>query len=49
SKEPTGGINKDDISSDHGFLHRHAAEIAISATMEVLQDIRLAKGDQAFL
>ncbi|XP_050958275.1 von Willebrand factor A domain-containing protein 7-like, partial [Labeo rohita] len=49
SREPTGGINKDDISSDHGFLHHRAAEIAISATVEVLQDIRLAKGDQAFL
>uniref|UniRef100_A0A8C0XU00 von Willebrand factor A domain containing 10, tandem duplicate 2 n=1 Tax=Cyprinus carpio carpio TaxID=630221 RepID=A0A8C0XU00_CYPCA len=49
SREPTGGINKDDISSDHGFLHKRAAEMAINATMEVLQDIRLATGDQAFL
>ncbi len=49
SKEPTGGINKDEISSDHGFLHFRAAEMAINATMEVLQDIRLAKGNQAFL
>ncbi|XP_042615048.1 von Willebrand factor A domain-containing protein 7-like [Cyprinus carpio] len=49
SKEPTGGINKDDISSDHGFLHKRAAEMAINATMELLEDIRLATGDQAFL
>ncbi|XP_043107163.1 von Willebrand factor A domain-containing protein 7-like isoform X2 [Puntigrus tetrazona] len=49
SREPTGGINKDDVSSDHGFLHLRAAEMAINATMEVLQDIRLATGDQAFL
>ncbi|XP_073699338.1 von Willebrand factor A domain-containing protein 7-like [Garra rufa] len=49
SREPTGGINKDDISSDHGFFHQRAAEMAINATVEVLQDIRLAIGNQAFL
>ncbi|KAL1282098.1 hypothetical protein QQF64_000901 [Cirrhinus molitorella] len=49
SREPTGGINKDDINADHGFLHQHAAEMAINATVEVLQDIRLNIGDQAFL
>ncbi|RXN04431.1 von Willebrand factor A domain-containing 7-like protein [Labeo rohita] len=49
SREPTGGINKDDIDSDHGFLHLRAAEMAINATVEVLQDIRLATGNQAFL
>ncbi|XP_016099011.1 von Willebrand factor A domain-containing protein 7 [Sinocyclocheilus grahami] len=49
STEPTGGINKDDISSDHGFLHQQAAEMAIKATMELLENIRLATGDQDFL
>ncbi|XP_026105403.1 von Willebrand factor A domain-containing protein 7-like [Carassius auratus] len=49
STEPTGGINKDDISSEHGFLHQRAADMAINATMELLEDIRLATGDQAFL
>ncbi|RXN16716.1 von Willebrand factor A domain-containing 7-like protein [Labeo rohita] len=49
SSEPTGGINKDDISSSHGFLHLRAADMAIKATVEVLQDIRLATGDTAFL
>ncbi|XP_077102695.1 von Willebrand factor A domain-containing protein 7 [Siphateles boraxobius] len=48
-RDPTGGINKDDISSSHGFLHQRAAEMAINATMELLQDIRLATGNQAFL
>ncbi|XP_073699381.1 von Willebrand factor A domain-containing protein 7-like [Garra rufa] len=49
SREPTGGINKDDISSSHGFLHLRAADMAINATVEVLQDIRLAIGNNAFL
>ncbi|XP_016319877.1 von Willebrand factor A domain-containing protein 7-like [Sinocyclocheilus anshuiensis] len=49
SREPTGGINKDDISSSHGFLHKRAAEMAIRATMELLEDIRLATGNVAFL
>ncbi|KAG1925181.1 von Willebrand factor A domain-containing protein 7 [Pimephales promelas] len=48
-RDPTGGINKDDISSSHGFLHQRAAEMAIDATMELLEDIRLATGNQAFL
>ncbi|KAK7166072.1 hypothetical protein R3I93_005988 [Phoxinus phoxinus] len=47
--DPTGGINKDDISSSHGFLHQRAAEMAINATMELLQDIRLATGNPDFL
>ncbi len=49
SKEPTGGINKDDISSEHGSFHLRAAEMAIIATMELLEDIRLATGEQVFL
>ncbi|XP_065121290.1 von Willebrand factor A domain-containing protein 7-like isoform X2 [Paramisgurnus dabryanus] len=48
-KEPTGGINKDEITSSHGIYHQRAADLAISATMELLEDIRLAKGNQAFL
>ncbi|XP_067260199.1 von Willebrand factor A domain-containing protein 7-like [Chanodichthys erythropterus] len=49
SRDPIGGINKDDISSSHGFLHQRAADMAINATMEMLQDIRLATGNQDFL
>ncbi|XP_051994131.1 von Willebrand factor A domain-containing protein 7-like isoform X2 [Xyrauchen texanus] len=48
-REPTGGINKDTISSQHGFLHNRAANLAINATMEVLEDIRLATNNTAFL
>ncbi|XP_073670359.1 von Willebrand factor A domain-containing protein 7-like [Paramisgurnus dabryanus] len=48
-KEPTGGINKDEITSSHGIYHQRAADVAIRATMELLEDIRLAKGNQAFL
>lgn len=47
--EPIGGINKDEISSDHGMYHNRAADLAIGATMELLEDIRLAKGNSAFL
>ncbi|XP_077102696.1 von Willebrand factor A domain-containing protein 7 [Siphateles boraxobius] len=48
-RDPTGGINKDDISSSHGFLHQRAAEMAINATIELLEDIRVATGNVAFL
>ncbi|XP_056590286.1 von Willebrand factor A domain-containing protein 7 [Triplophysa dalaica] len=48
-KDPTGGINKDDVDSDHGFLHPRAAYMAIDATMELLEDIRQAVNQTAFL
>ncbi|XP_047463501.1 von Willebrand factor A domain-containing protein 7-like [Mugil cephalus] len=44
-----GGINKDFLGSSHGHLHVEAAHLAIAATMEVLQDIRGAAGDEKFL
>ncbi|KAG7458467.1 hypothetical protein MATL_G00220550, partial [Megalops atlanticus] len=47
--EPTGGINKDDDGASHGYLHRDAANVAINATMELLEDIRGAAGETAFL
>ncbi|KAK7161547.1 hypothetical protein R3I94_004278 [Phoxinus phoxinus] len=47
-RDPTGGINKDGISSSHGFLHQRAAEMAINATIELLEDIRVATGNVAF-
>ncbi|XP_063050249.1 von Willebrand factor A domain-containing protein 7-like, partial [Engraulis encrasicolus] len=47
--DPTGGINKDDASESHGYLHLQAAEVAVNATMEILEDIRLAIGDKNFL
>ncbi|XP_060942359.1 von Willebrand factor A domain-containing protein 7-like [Limanda limanda] len=49
SIDPTGGINKDTKDSQHGHLHVKAANMAIAATKQVLEDIRLAVGDPAFL
>lgn len=48
-KDPVGGINKDDTGSSHGHLHPKAANLAVNATMELLEDIRLAVGDKDFL
>ncbi|XP_061557926.1 von Willebrand factor A domain-containing protein 7-like isoform X2 [Phycodurus eques] len=47
--EPTGGINKDMFDSEHGFLHTVAANLAVSATSEILENIRQATGDAPFL
>ncbi|XP_056590951.1 von Willebrand factor A domain-containing protein 7 [Triplophysa dalaica] len=49
SAAPTGGINKDTVSSNHGIYHHRAADLATKATMDILEDIRLATGNQAFL
>lgn len=48
-QDPTGGISKDDVGSSHGFLHHNAADVAVNATVELLEDIRLAVGDKNFL
>lgn len=48
-RDPVGGINKDDVGSSHGLLHHKAADLAVNATMELLQDIRIAVGDKNFL
>ncbi|XP_045896883.1 von Willebrand factor A domain-containing protein 7-like [Micropterus dolomieu] len=47
--EPKGGINKDTLSSNHGHLHITAADLAIAATSELLEDVRKAAGDRVFL
>ncbi|KAG8008012.1 von Willebrand factor A domain-containing protein 7 [Nibea albiflora] len=47
--EPKGGINKDTFESSHGHLHLKAANLAIAATSELLEDIRGAAGDRPFL
>lgn len=47
--EPTGGINKDTVESSHGHLHSNAANLAIAATSQLLEDIRGAAGDKSFL
>lgn len=46
--EGTGGINKDSISLDwspHAQLHDEAAEVAVQASVNLLQDIRRAVND----
>ncbi|KAM4726269.1 von Willebrand factor A domain-containing protein 7-like [Anableps anableps] len=48
-KEPTGGINKDTYTSEHGHLHSQAANLAIAASSELLEDVRSAAGDREFL
>ncbi|CAI5679773.1 unnamed protein product [Oreochromis niloticus] len=48
-KDPVGGINKDTLDSSHGIFHHEAADLAIHATMELLEDIRLAAGEKNFL
>ncbi|XP_064859717.1 von Willebrand factor A domain-containing protein 7 [Oncorhynchus nerka] len=48
-RDPEGGINKDDVGSSHGHLHHTAADVAVNATMELLEDIRGAAGDKDFL
>ncbi|RVE63985.1 hypothetical protein OJAV_G00141760 [Oryzias javanicus] len=49
SVEPKGGINKDALDASHGYLHEKAAELAIAATSQLLEDIRGASGDREFL
>ncbi|KAF5897615.1 von Willebrand factor A domain-containing protein 7-like, partial [Clarias magur] len=44
-----GGINKDELTSSHGYLHEAAASVATAATKELLQDIRATVGDSEFL
>ncbi|XP_029949228.1 von Willebrand factor A domain-containing protein 7-like [Salarias fasciatus] len=48
-KDPVGGINKDTQDSSHGFLYQEAADLALDATLELLEDIRVAVGDRNFL
>lgn len=46
---PKGGINKDTFDASHGFLHQQAADVAIAATIQLLEEIRSAAGDRPFL
>ncbi|KAF7650011.1 hypothetical protein LDENG_00132850 [Lucifuga dentata] len=48
-QDPVGGINKDYIGSSHGSFHQIAADLAVNATMELLEDIRVSIGDKNFL
>uniref|UniRef100_A0A3Q1H4H9 von Willebrand factor A domain containing 11 n=1 Tax=Acanthochromis polyacanthus TaxID=80966 RepID=A0A3Q1H4H9_9TELE len=46
---PRGGISKDERRSDNVALHNAAVNVATAASLELLQDIRLAAGDNGFL
>ncbi|XP_041037138.1 von Willebrand factor A domain-containing protein 7-like, partial [Carcharodon carcharias] len=48
-KDAKGGINKDTVSSPHGYLHREAARVALEATEEAFGQIRDKVGDKLFL
>ncbi|XP_020564422.1 von Willebrand factor A domain-containing protein 7 [Oryzias latipes] len=47
--EPKGGINKDSLTSSHGHLHTTAANMAVAATSQLLEDVQKAAGDKLFL
>lgn len=46
---PRGGISKDERRSDNMALHNAAVNAATAASLQLLQDIRLAAGDNDFL
>ncbi|XP_074484873.1 von Willebrand factor A domain-containing protein 7-like [Sebastes fasciatus] len=47
--DPRGGISKDERRSDNVALHNAAVTAATAASLQLLQDIRLAVGDNDFL
>ncbi|XP_051241398.1 von Willebrand factor A domain-containing protein 7-like [Dicentrarchus labrax] len=46
---PRGGISKDERRSDNVVLHNAAVNAATAASLQLLEDIRLAVGDNDFL
>ncbi|XP_051241399.1 von Willebrand factor A domain-containing protein 7 [Dicentrarchus labrax] len=46
---PHGGISKDERRSDNVVLHNAAVNAATAASLQLLEDIRLAVGDNDFL
>ncbi|XP_022595629.1 von Willebrand factor A domain-containing protein 7-like [Seriola dumerili] len=46
---PRGGINKDEHRSDNVAFHNAAVNAATTASLQLLEDIRLAAGDNDFL
>ncbi|XP_076003999.1 von Willebrand factor A domain-containing protein 7-like isoform X2 [Genypterus blacodes] len=46
---PRGGISKDERRSDNVALHTAAVNVATAASLQLLEDIRLAAGDNDFL
>ena len=48
NNDAIGGINKDALSSIHGYLHVPAAQTAYLATCKILREFRAQVGDVAF-
>ncbi|KAM3623176.1 uncharacterized protein V6R79_007988 [Siganus canaliculatus] len=46
---PRGGISKDELHSDNAALHNAAVKAAGAASLQLLEDIRSAVGDNEFL
>ncbi len=49
SQNPRGGISKDESHSHNANLHNDAVNLAAEATMELLEDIRGAIGNNNYL
>ncbi|XP_037328876.2 von Willebrand factor A domain-containing protein 7 [Pungitius pungitius] len=49
SAEPRGGISKDEPNSDNVDFHNAAVNAATAASLQLLEDIRVAAGDKNFL
>ncbi|XP_037327460.2 von Willebrand factor A domain-containing protein 7-like isoform X1 [Pungitius pungitius] len=49
SAEPRGGISKDERRSDNVDFHNAAVNAATAASLQLLDDLRLAAGDNDFL
>ncbi|XP_077936703.1 von Willebrand factor A domain-containing protein 7 isoform X2 [Gasterosteus aculeatus] len=47
--EPRGGISKDERRADNVAFHNAAVNVATAASLQLLEDIRLAAGDNNFL
>lgn len=46
---PRGGIHKDERRKDNAALHDAAVNLATAASLQLLEDIRSAVGDDYFL
>ena len=49
SVKPRGGISKDERRVDNSVFHDQAVRLATEASLQLLEDIRLAAGNQEFL
>lgn len=49
TQNPRGGISKDESHSYNADMHNTAVNLAADATLELLEDVRVAIGDKEFL